>query len=182
MGRPSRKNSDIYPGPIAASGLLLLMFSPALQPIRASSQETAAAGPWFRNVASQSRIAYVTNNDFTGRKYFPQPMCGGVGVIDYDNDGKMDIFFTNGARLPDLQKAAPAYLNALLRNRGDGTFEDVTGKAGLGGASLGYSFGVAVGDYDNDGRDDIFVANAGRNTLYHNNGDGTFKDVTAGSG
>jgi len=74
------------------------------------------------------------------------------------------------------------YYNSLLRNKGDGTFEDVTEKAGLTGANLGYSFGVAAGDYDNDGNEDLFITNAGRNTLYHNNGDGTFTDVTEGSG
>jgi len=141
-----------------------------------------ARAPWFSDIAGKSNISYRTNNDFTGRKYFPQPMCGGVAVIDYDNDGNMDLFFTNGAKLPELRKTSPAFYNALLRNRGDGTFEDVTAKAGLSGQALGYSFGVAVGDYDNDGYEDIFVANAGRNTLYHNNGNGTFTDVTVGSG
>ena len=109
-------------------------------------------------------------------------MCGGVAAIDYDNDGKMDLFLTNGAKLPDLQKTTPAYYNCLLHNNGDGTFEDVTEKAGLTGAHLGFCFGVAVADYDNDGFDDIFVCNAGMNTLYRNKGDGTFVDVTAGSG
>ncbi len=139
-------------------------------------------GPWFTDVAARSSFRYRTNNDFTGRKYFPQPMCGGVTAIDYDNDGRMDLFFTNGAKLPELVKTTPEYFNCLLRNKGDGTFEDVTEKAGLSGASLGFSFGVAVGDYDNNGFDDIFICNAGTNTLYRNNGDGTFSDVTAGSG
>jgi enediyne biosynthesis protein E4 len=141
-----------------------------------------AAPVWFTDVASRSSFSYRTNNDFTGRKYFPQPMCGGVAVIDYDNNGKMDLFFTNGAKLPELSKTTPAYYNCLLRNKGDGTFEDVTAKAGLLGANLGFCFGAAVADYDNDGCDDIFICNAGTNTLYHNNGDGTFTDVTAGSG
>jgi hypothetical protein len=109
-------------------------------------------------------------------------MCGGVAVIDYDNDGFMDLFFTNGAKLPEMKKTGPEFYNCLLRNKGDGTFEDVTAKAGLEGKNLGFSFGVAVADYDNDGFDDIFVCNAGENALYHNNGDGTFRDVTAGSG
>jgi hypothetical protein len=137
---------------------------------------------WFTDVAGQSQFAYRTNNSFTGRKYFPQPMCGGVAAIDYDNDGLMDLFFTNGAKLPELEKTSPDYYNCLLRNRGDGTFEDVTVKAGLTGAGLGFCFGVAVADYDNDGYQDLFICNAGRNALYHNNGDGTFTDVTAGSG
>jgi len=152
---------------------------------------SAPAGPqahgsqspfWFTNVAGRSSFPYRTNNNFKGRKYFPQPMCGGVAAIDFDNDGRMDLFFTNGARLPELVKSGPDYLNCLLRNKGDGVFEDVTEKAGLGGAGLGFSFGVAVADYDNDGFDDIFICNAGTNALYRNNGDGTFSDVTAGSG
>lgn len=136
----------------------------------------------YKDIAAKSNIAYKTDNDYTGRKYFPQPMCGGVAAIDYDNDGRMDLFFTNGAKLPELRKTGPEFMNALLRNRGDGTFEDVTAQAGLRGESLGYSFGVAVGDYDNDGHEDMFIANAGGNTLYRNNGNGTFSDVTAGSG
>jgi hypothetical protein len=157
----------------------------AVGTIQATGQSTARAdvkNSWFGDIAAKSNISYRTNNNFTGRKYFPQPMCGGIAVLDYNNDGKMDLFFTNGAQLPELRKAGPAYYNALLRNRGDGTFEDVTAKAGLSGQTLGYSFGVAVGDYDNDGYEDIFIANAGRNTLYHNNGNGTFTDVTTDSG
>ncbi len=109
-------------------------------------------------------------------------MCGGIAAFDYDNDGLMDLFFTNGAKLPELSKANPSFHNCLLHNRGDGTFEDVTIKAGLSGGDLGYSFGVAAGDFDNDGHEDLFIAGAGRNTLYHNNGNGTFTDVTVGSG
>jgi hypothetical protein len=137
---------------------------------------------WFSEIAKRSNLPYRTNNGFTGRKYFPQPMCGGIAILDYDNDGMMDIFFANGASMPEMKKTGPEYYNSLVRNRGDGTFEDVTARAGLAGEKLGYSFGVAVGDYDNDGRDDLFVANAGPNTLYHNNGDGTFAEVTDGSG
>jgi len=142
----------------------------------------SAKRPHFTDIAPQSAIAYVTNNNFTGRKYFPQPMCGGVGILDFDNDGKMDIFFTNGAQLPDLKKTGPSFYNSLLRNKGDGTFEDVTAKAGIAGEHLGFSYGVAAGDYDNDGFPDLFIANAGKNSLYHNNGNGTFTDVTDGSG
>jgi hypothetical protein len=116
------------------------------------------------------------------RKYFQQPMCGGIGILDYDQDGLLDIFFTNGAQLPDLKKTGPSFYNRLFRNRGDGTFQDVTASAGVAGERLGYSYGVATGDYDNDGFPDIFIANTGQNTLYHNNGNGTFTDVTAQSG
>ena len=109
-------------------------------------------------------------------------MCGGVAAIDYDGDGRMDLFFTNGAKLPSLTKTSPAFYNCLLRNMGDGTFTDVTEKAGVSGAGLGFSFGVAVADFDNDGFDDIFICNAGPNALFRNNGNGTFTDVSARSG
>jgi len=137
---------------------------------------------WFTDISGRSDIRYVTHNGYNGRKYFPQPMCGGVAAIDYDNDGWMDLFFTNGASFPALVKETPSYYNALYRNCRNGVFEDVTATAGLAGENLGYSFGAAVGDYDNDGHEDLFVAGATRNALYHNNGDGTFTDVTRGSG
>ena len=137
---------------------------------------------WFTDISSRSDFTYRTDNGYTARKYFLQPICGGVAIFDYDNDGKMDIFFANGAKLPDLKKTDRRYFSCLLRNKGDGTFEDVTEKAGLNGANLGYSMGVAAGDYDNDGNEDLFLCNAGRDALYHNNGDGTFTDVTVGSG
>src|SRR4051812_12340080 len=151
-------------------------------PLRIKGATAPPPKPWFTDVAGRSKFTYRTNNDFTGRKYFPQPMCGGGAAIDYDNDGWMDLFFTNGAKLPALKKSSPVFMNFLLRNKRDGTFEDVTDRAGLNGEDLGFCFGVAVADYDNDGRQDLFLCNAGRNALYHNNGDGTFTDVTAGSG
>ena len=138
--------------------------------------------PHFTDIASKSNFAYRTDNNFTGRKYFPQTMCGGVAAFDFDNDGRMDLFFTNGAKLPELKKTDSSYYNCLLKQRADGTFEDVTAKAGLAGEQLDFNFGVAVGDYDNDGYEDLFICSAGKNVLYHNNGNGTFTDVTAASG
>jgi hypothetical protein len=151
----------------------------ALSPARPVPQPTR---PGFVDVAPRSKIPYVTTNSFAGRKYFIQPMCGGVAAFDFDNDGKVDLFFTNGAKLPDLKKTDASYYNCLLRQKSDGTFEDVTARAGLAGEQLDFNFGVAVGDYDNDGYEDLFLCAAGRNALYHNNGDGTFTDVTAASG
>jgi len=107
-------------------------------------------------------------------------MAGGVAVFDYDRDGRPDIFFTNGADIRTLKKDSPKYWNRLFHNEGKGAFRDVTEKARLEGA--GFDTGVAVGDYDNDGYEDLFVAGVHRNTLYHNSGDGTFTDVTAKSG
>jgi hypothetical protein len=134
--------------------------------------------PHFTDCAAASKIAYVTNNDLSPRKYFVQPMCGGVAVFDFDGDGRVDIFLTNGAKLPELRKTNASFYNCLLRNKGNGTFEDVTQRAGLSGEQLDYNLGVAVGDYDNDGHEDIFLCGAKRNVLYHNNGDGTFTDIT----
>ena len=103
-------------------------------------------------------------------------MAGGLAVFDYNNDGRLDIFFTNGADMPSLKKTSPKYWNRLFRNNGDGTFTDVTEQAGLAGT--GYDTGVAVGDYDNDGYEDLFVGGVHHRALYHNNGNGTFTDVT----
>ena len=167
----------------ALGGVAVLVLLGALRwALPAGQEEAPRRRPHFTDVAPKSSFSYITNNHFTGRKYFPQPMCGGVAILDYDNDGKMDIYFTNGARLPELKKDDPSFYHCLLRNRGDGTFADVTEAAGLTGAHLDYSYGVAAGDFDNDGFTDLFIANTGKNTLYRNNGDGTFSDVTDGSG
>jgi len=116
----------------------------------------------------------------TPERHAPETMAGGVAIFDYNNDGKLDIFFTNGADIKTLKKSSPKYSNRLFENDGTGHFKDVTAKAGLAGT--GYDTGVAIGDYDNDGYEDIFVGGVHRNTLYHNNGDGTFTDVTAKAG
>ena len=116
----------------------------------------------------------------TPERHAPETMAGGVAVFDYDNDGNLDIFFANGADITTLRKSSPWYRNRLFHNNGKGAFTDVTEKAGLAGT--GYDTGVAIGDYDNDGYEDIFVGGVYRNTLYHNNGDGTFTDVTEKAG
>jgi hypothetical protein len=125
-------------------------------------------------------IAFSLDSCETPQRHSPETMAGGVAVFDYDNDGNLDIFFANGADITTLKKDSPKYSNKLFRNNGDGTFTDVTEQAGLTGT--GYDVGVAIGDYDNDGYEDIFVAGVYRNTLYHNNGDGTFTDVTEKAG
>ncbi|HEX8030224.1 MAG TPA: VCBS repeat-containing protein, partial [Vicinamibacterales bacterium] len=156
-------------------GVALVAFA-ASRPIDAQQPR-----PSFTDIAAKSQFSYVTRNDYRSRKYFIQPLAGGVAILDYDNDGKMDTFFTNGAELPSMKKPA-SFANALLRNRGDGVFEDRTAAAGLTGGGSGYHLGAAAGDYDNDGDPDLFLAGSGPNILLRNNGDGTFVDASAGSG
>ena len=141
----------------------------------------------FVEVQDKAGVHFQFRNSATPNKYLIETMGGGVAIFDYDNDGWPDIFFVNGARLNNpqsdsepLDKSAPEYWNRLFRNNHDGTFQDVTEKAGVQGR--GYGMGVAVGDYDNDGFPDLIVTNYGGCILYHNNGDGTFTDVTARSG
>ncbi|MDQ6704697.1 MAG: CRTAC1 family protein [Acidobacteriota bacterium] len=123
----------------------------------------------------------------TSQKYLPESMGSGVAMLDYNNDGLLDLFFVNGALLRDpmhagerVDKSGPRFWNRLYRNNGDGTFTDVTEAAGLRGD--GYGMGVAVGDFNNDGFPDLYVTGLGGNSLYRNNGDGTFTDVTDSSG
>ena len=134
----------------------------------------------FDDTIEASKISFTLKNSVTPERYSIETMAGGVAVFDYNNDGLLDIFFTNGADIPSLEKNSPSYYNRLFRNNGDGTFTDVTQQAGLQGT--GYSMGVAAGDYDNDGFVDLYIAGVNRNQLFHNNGDGTFTDVTAKAG
>src|SRR5215813_10550118 len=125
-------------------------------------------------------IDFRLENSETPLAHAPETMAGGVAVFDYNNDGKLDIFFTNGANIDTLQKDSAKYSNRLFENDGHGHFTDVTQKAGLAGT--GFDMGVAIGDYDNDGYEDIFVTGVYHNTLYHNNGNGTFTDITTKAG
>ena len=140
----------------------------------------AAEAIQFENIIEQSKIKFTLKNSVSPQRYTFETMAGGVALFDYNNDGLLDIFFTNGADIPSLEKTSPSYANRLFRNNGDGTFTDVTEKAGLAG--IGYSMGVAAGDYDNDGFVDLYVTGVNHNQLFHNNGDGTFTDVTAKAG
>ena len=130
----------------------------------------------FEDVSSQSNLRFVTRNSATPNKNQIETMVAGVALLDYDQDGFLDVFLVNGAEIPSLIKTSPVYWNRLFHNNHDGTFTDVTERAGVQGS--GYGMGVAVGDYDNDGYPDIFVANVMGNQLLHNNRDGTFTDVT----
>ena len=140
----------------------------------------------FEDVTASSQLNFKHENSATTNKYLIETMGGGVAVFDYDNEGWLDVFFTNGAKLKDPMPAAkapdksePRFSNRLYRNNRDGTFTDVTRQAGLGGPATSYSIGAAVGDYDNDGFQDLYLTAYGSNILYRNRGDGTFEDVTA---
>ena len=156
--------------------LLLLIFSASV---------FAQENPYpvtLTNISKQAGINFKTiYGDENKNRYLLETTGTGVAFIDYDNDGWQDIFFVNGTRLDDtLPKNEPPPTNHLFRNKGDGTFEDVTAKAGLTRTNWGQA--AVIGDYDNDGFDDIFISCFGKNALYHNNGNGTFTDVAEKAG
>jgi hypothetical protein len=151
-----------------AAGFLLLAAAPDDAPIV------------FEEIAERAGIHFVADNSPTPNKNLPETMLAGVALLDYDNDGYLDVFFVNGAAIPSLKKDSPKYWNRLFHNNRDGTFTDVTEHAGVKGE--GYGIGAAVGDYDNDGWPDIFLANVTGNQLLHNNHDGTFTDATQKAG
>jgi Flp pilus assembly protein TadD len=148
-----------------------------LEKLRAGKGEKRQPSPIRFELKS---IPFRLENSETPARNAPETMLGGVAVFDYNGDGRPDIFFTNGANIQTLKKDDRKYRNRLFRNDGNGVFTDVTDAAGLAGT--GYDMAVAVGDYDNDGHPDLFVAGLHHGTLYHNNGDGTFTDVTVKSG
>jgi hypothetical protein len=134
----------------------------------------------FEDRQPASGIDFVLDNCTTADKPIIDTMLGGLAVLDIDNDGMLDLFFTNGARIASLEKDDARFWNRLYRSRGDGTFQDITERAGVRGE--GYSMGVAAGDFDNDGLTDLYVAGVNRNILYHNRGGGRFTDVTEPAG
>ena len=174
--------------------LFICVFCLVLLPLEASLVAQTSAPPaaatstaHFSDIAEKQHLTFTGKGYHTKFKYVLETMGSGVGVFDYDNDGLLDIFLANGAPIPSPapkgtipQKASPADWNRLFHQKKDGTFEDVTEQAGLKG--IGYSLGVAVGDYDNDGFEDLYVTGYGGNHLYHNTGKGTFIDVTERSG
>jgi hypothetical protein len=164
-----------------AFSLSLLTAQSAAPPTVSNSAEA------FVDVTARLGVDFQYRASHTSKKYLLETMGAGVALFDYDNDGRLDIYLVNGAPLADPtpkgtvpRKIDSQYWNRLYHQKSDGTFEDVTEKAGLQGA--GYGMGVAVGDYDNDGFEDLYVTAYGGNKLYHNNGNGTFTDVTEKAG
>ena len=139
---------------------------------------SAAQTIQFRDITAQAGIHFVHNNAAFGKKWLPETLGAGAAFIDYDNDGYPDILLVNGEDWPGHAKTASTL--KLYHNNHDGTFTDVTQKAGLAVSMFG--MGVAVGDYDNDGYDDLFITALGQSRLFHNNGNGTFTDVTKSAG
>src|SRR5216117_4019011 len=155
--------------------LTILVIGSVLSLEMRSNEETVT----YTDVTAASGLRFLHRNSATSSKYLIESATGGVAVFDYDNDGWLDVFFVNGAKLKDPQpdaeipdKSSPEFWNRLFKNNHDGTFTDVTEKAGLQGR--GYGMGVAAADYDNDGFTDLYVTNYADSILYHNNGNGSF--------
>jgi len=165
---------------VAAAGLAVALFFVAFAGIGAPSPASATSpGVTFLDVTQQAGIRFVHNNGAFGKKFLPETLGPGVAFIDYDNDGWPDIFLVNGMDWPG--HASKHSTPKLYHNNHDGTFTDVTHKAGLDAVEM-FGMGVAVGDFDNDGYDDLFVTAYGQSHLFHNNGNGTFTDVTQKAG
>jgi len=185
MCRPGPTTSRAFdPMHFVLNLLLLLGVIGGPEPASAAAEaQSAVPAGTFRDVTSALGIDFAHVASHTTKKYLIETMGAGVALFDYDNDGRLDMFFVNGAALSDPtppgtipQKNGAKDRNRLFHQKPDGSFEDVTAHAGLEGS--GYGMGVAVGDYDNDGYEDLYVTAYGGNRLYHNNGDGTFSDVT----
>jgi hypothetical protein len=166
-----------------ALGLVLVLCAAACadgdEPVSGTPPRSTEAGAaWFEEIAASAGLAFRHRTGATGRFYFPEMNGGGAAALDFDDDGFLDVFFAQSGKVD----AAPGevYPHGLFRNRGDGTFEDVT--AGSGVATGGYAMGVTAGDYDNDGRTDLYLANVGPNVLLRNEGGGRFRDATREAG
>jgi hypothetical protein len=149
-------------------------------PLRAGRAAPDRVQVQLRDVAGVAGVQFVHQQSATSEKYYAESVPGGLAVFDYNGDGRPDIFFTNGAQTPSLEKSSAVYANRLYRNDGEMRFTDVTDAAGVRG--VGYAMGAAAADYDNDGHVDLFVAGVRQNQLLRNRGDGRFEDVTKRAG
>ena len=152
----------------------------ALASVALPGQSSQGSPIAFRDIAQGSGLEFVYQHSPSAEKYYVESVPGGLAVFDYNGDGRPDVFFTNGAATPSLEKTSDAFANRLFRNDGGTRFSDVTDAAGVRGA--GYAMGAAAADYDNDGHVDLFVAGVRQNQLLHNTGDGRFEDVGSRAG
>jgi len=178
-----RSHRSLWP---CVACLLIALFLPSFART-GSTPDSELVPANFVDVTAQDGVTFVHQAPHSPRKYLLETMGSGVALFDYNNDGRLDLYLVNGAPFGNFvpkgtipQKTGPKYWNRLYEQMPDGTFKDVTVKAGLEG--VGYGMGVAVGDYDNDGYEDLYVTSLGGNHLYHNNGNGTFTDVTQKAG
>jgi enediyne biosynthesis protein E4 len=165
---------------LGLAAVVILALHPEALALETPKAQDSRISPRFTDVRKEARITFIQDSTETEEKYYLETMGTGVAWLDYNQDGLMDLFLVQSGET-DAYKPQHPLRSALYRNNGDGTFTDVTEKAGVGGAGH-YGQGVAVGDFDNDGFPDLFVTGYGRAILYHNNGDGTFTDVTRKAG
>lgn len=162
---------------IAASALTLSLWA-GMESV--AQPQNADAGALFEDVTEKARIDFVHDNGATGRKFLPEIMGSGACALDFDGDGWIDLYLMQSGNLPGTKRNKAQPFNRLLRNRGNGTFEDVTHRTGSG--DPGYGMGCLAGDYDKDGDSDLYLVNFGPDVLLQNQGDGTFADATAQAG
>lgn len=176
-----KSNTRKRPAVILVLGVLIgtaaAMVAAAEQPTKTQDEHLPVR---YTDIRKSAGITFLQDATATGEKYYLETMGTGVAWLDYDQDGLMDLYFVQSAAT-DIYKPPQPLRSALYHNNGDGTFTDVTEKAGVGGEGH-YGQGVAVGDFDNDGYPDLYVTGYGSAILYHNNGDGTFTDVSAKAG
>jgi hypothetical protein len=163
--------------PAARIGVAALALSAGL---RATPPAPPSASLKFEDIAARAGLAFTFDHAPTAEKHIIESVPGGVAVFDFDSDGRLDVFFTNGAASPGLVKSGERFANRLFHNEGEGRFRDVTAQAGVAG--VGYAMGAAAADFDNDGHVDLFVTGVDRHQLLRNLGSGRFEDVTARTG
>src|SRR2546427_4737665 len=174
MRRSLERTSMPRPGTITL--IVFLMFAIAFWKTASISPTASASNEIFTDITEQAGITWQQFGGESQDRFLIETMGGGVAFFDFDNDGLLDIFFVNGGETPHGKSPLPLS-NALYRNLGNGRFENVPAKAGVDKLSF-YGMGVTAADFDNDGYQDLYITGYPASALFHNNGDGTFTDVT----